>query len=130
MNRTRKFSVLSVTCSFMICVMGAVTITINNPPDGNGAVWDTDPVDGTTTDCANGSSVTGTLRKKEGANWALLGAVSLTATNDTGDWTTSPDLTSGAKNSYTASGEYKVVMEVMDNDTFASDTDENFWTIP
>lgn len=110
--------------------MGAVTITINTPPDGSGSVWDCTSVDGTTTDCAQGSPVSGRLYKWNGSAWTSpspLGPLALTATNNN-TWSTTPDI--GVGTTYSSPGDYKVRATVMDNATFASASDENFWDIP
>jgi hypothetical protein len=112
--------------------MGAVTITINTPPDGSGSVWNCATVDGTTTDCAQGSPVSGILSKWNGSTWisaSPLGPLALTATNNN-TWSTAPDTTLGVGTTFSSSGNYRVRATVMDNATMTSDLDENFWTIP
>jgi hypothetical protein len=102
----------------------AVTITIDTPADGQGATWDCTTRDGTTTGCVNGSTVSMDEYKKVGMSWSQLES-GLATTDDAGDWSAT---TQGSQ--FTASGDYKIWAQVMDNATFASDTDENFWTIP
>lgn len=114
-------------------LLGAVSITIDTPASGSGAIWDCTTVDGTTTDCANGSPVSGSLFKWVNGAWSNqnpLGPLQLTATAQDGTWTTSPDSTLGTQSTFTATGDYKVEVTVTDNDTMVSDMDNNTWTIP
>lgn len=113
-------------------LMGAVTITINTPPDGSGSVWNCTSVDGTTTDCAQGSPVTGSLYKLNGSTWSTqrpLGPLKSTSTNNN-SWDTEPDDTQSVGNTFSSNGDYKVRVSVMDNATMASAFDQNYWTIP
>src|SRR5262245_39117431 len=80
----------------------AVTITIDTPADGQGATWDCTTVDGTTTGCANGSTVTPDEYKKVGTSWSVIAFSDPTATDGNGDWSTVPGV--GQPGTFTASG--------------------------
>ena len=120
--------------------MAALTVDIVTPASGNGPTWDCTDVDGTTAGERDGgsSTVTGVLWKKVGGIWkhnSPLGPLQVTATSvpvgsTEGTWGTHPDGTKGTANTFTAAGQYKVEVQVMDSVNFNSDTDVNFWTIP
>lgn len=120
--------------------MAALTVEIVTPAAGNGPTWDCTDVDGTTAGERNGgsSTVTGMLWKKVGGVWkhtSPLGPLSVAATtvpvgSTDGTWIAHPDTCLGTANIFTAAGQYKVEVEVMDSLNFNSDTDINFWTIP
>jgi hypothetical protein len=121
--------------------LGAVTITIADPPNGSGPVWDCSIVDGTTTDCYNGSPVYGAIYLKVVQNGVVswydarpMGPLYLTS-SDSGFWATCPDYSQGVApggppyGQITAVGDYKVKVTVMDTHSFATEDDEHFWTV-
>lgn len=135
-----RITLLLATGCITPCLMAALTVDIVTPASGNGPTWDCSKVEGTTAGERNGgsSTVTGMLWKKVGGVWkhnSPLGPLWVTATSvpvgsTDGTWDTTPDTTQGTANTFTAAGQYRVVVEVMDSVNFNSDTDTNFWTIP
>jgi len=122
--------------------MAALSVDIATPAPGTGATWDCTTVSGTSADerDGGGSTLTGGLWKKIGGIWSRpngsgLGPLKTDATvvptgSTNGTWSTVPDDTLNVAKTFTASGNYKVTVEIMDYVTFASASDNNLWTIP
>jgi hypothetical protein len=120
-------------------MLRAVTITIADPANGSGPVWDCSVVDGTTSGCLNGSPVSGALWHKTVQNgveswdqYRPCGPLYLTS-SDSGFWATSPDFSNSVAlpdGKITAVGDYKVTVTVIDNGVgMATDDDVHFWTV-
>lgn len=121
---------LKMLCMALLCgmlFMGAEAVVIDSPADGSGSIWDADPVAGRTFGMNGGSPLTQTtLYKKISGSWtAIASASEAESTDANGGFSYIPH----AQSVFTASGDYMVIVAVMDLYTMVQASDANTWHI-